>query len=150
MSVSAFPYGIMGPLVPVEINEDGDFDVTRTVSGGPSYAGIRLNGNGTADGNNANGADSFTTAVAVDPWLDAGNPSGVYVERTISFGTADWLDDIGASRVALSTNPRIGCTRPNTVGSDTLVVTFNFYDAPSGGTLLGTITDVQLNAAISP
>lgn len=131
------------------INTAGDLDVLRSGSGGTVYAGLQLRDDGTSDGNNADGSASFSSPTAEDNWLSSGSPTGVFVERTIVSGSADWLDDYAGSRVAITTQPRIGCQRTTAFGADNLIVTLDFYDAASGGTLLGSIANIQIQASRS-
>lgn len=135
-------------VVSTVINESGTFTVSRS-SSSDCYAGIRLNADGSADGNNNDGSASFASPVGVDDWWTSG-PKTVYVERTIVSGLADWIDDIGTGRVALSTSPRIGCVRTTSFGADTVAVTFNFYAGASGGSAIGTISNVGITAAKVP
>lgn len=102
---------------------------------GTAYARIRLNTNGDEDANSSATNPAFTSALR-GVWLDAGASNEVWVERILNSGTLN-NDDPGASRVALTTSPIYGVFR-TTQGSHTADVTFDFYDAASGGNLLQT------------
>jgi hypothetical protein len=69
-------------------------------------------------------------------WLDSGLNSEVWVERTVNSGTLD-TDTIGASRVSCTGDQIVGITR-TTIGTDNADVDIDYYDAASGGTLIGT------------
>lgn len=81
-----------------------------------------------------------------ETWLDSGNNTQVWVERTIISGTL--VVDAGTGRLACTTDRIFGISRV-TVGTDTTVIDLDFYDASSGGSLLDT-QRVTLTAEILP
>ncbi len=102
--------------------------------GADCFAGVRFNNDGTEQASDNVG----TFNVSRFNWLDQGAAVQVWVERTINSGTLDWMD-AGAGRLQLNTTRSFGNTR-TTIGMDTTNVTFDFYDAASGGKLLATVT----------
>ena len=125
------------------INTSADPSVSRSTAGVNCYAGLEVNSDGKCYGNNADGSASWASKVDLSQdWLSSGSSTGVYVEYSTSGGSADWVDDFGGagSRVAVSTNPRVGPVCTTGFSSDVVTVQLNFYDAPTGGTLLGSTT----------
>lgn len=90
---------------------------------------------------------SGTANNQLSTWLEAGSSSDVWVERTINSGTLDF--DAGAGRLNLGTTRLFGVQQLDGDGSGVALanVTFNFYDAASGGNLLDSIT-VSFSAEI--
>jgi hypothetical protein len=130
------------------INTSLVIDIYREVSGTTSYCGMRLNNDGTVHGNNASGTASFSSPTSEGSWLSSGSASDVWVEYTTVTGTPNWLNEIGAgTRVNLGTSRRMGVSRTTGFGADSFVCDFNFYDAASGGNLIGTITAAAIVAA---
>lgn len=103
----------------------------------PCIANVKIDNDGSVYRSNAAGAYGAASQV----WLDAGQNSDVWVERTIDAGSLD-TDTIGASRVAMTSDRTVGVQDSN--GSfaikATATVTVSFYDAASGGNLLDTAT----------
>lgn len=133
------------------INTNADVAVTRSGSGGNVYAGLRVNSDGSCDGNNADGSASYSSPVSEDNWLSSGSATGVYVEYESISGSADWEDTYGGDgvRVSVSTSPRLGVVRSAAFGADVKAIKLHFYDAASGGNLLGTITNAGGGSAFS-
>jgi hypothetical protein len=102
---------------------------------GTCYSGVRFNTDGDED-------DKCPTNVWNDgargQWLDSGSNSDVWVERTINSGSLN-DSDAGAGRLNLGTARAFSVSRAST-GTHTANVTFDFYDAASGGSLLDTVT----------
>lgn len=124
---------IHGPSGPVVSMNTANHSKSR-FSSGTAYAILRLNTNGNEDANTT-GSSNVLSAAARGTWLDGGSSSDVWVERTIDFGTALNNGDPGSGRIALTTNPTYGNLR-SANGSKSTTVTFDFYDAVSGGNLL--------------
>ncbi|KKL97104.1 hypothetical protein LCGC14_1837800 [marine sediment metagenome] len=104
----------------------------NTRSGGPCTQGIKIDSDGdfyVSDNVGSYGAASET-------WLERGTTSQVWVERTIDTGSLD-TDDIGASRVACTSDLELIVVRP-TSGDQQATGSLRFYNAPTGGTLLET------------
>jgi hypothetical protein len=116
-------------------------DISLLKVGATCFAGVEFNSSGE-EFRNANGGSTVFSFSRGD-WLDAG--SGVWIERTVNTGTLNWLD-AGTGRLALTTSRRYGVTRGTTPGVTTVNITFDFYDAASGGTLLDSVTiDIAAN-----
>ena len=105
-----------------------------------AYAGVEFNTSGVEYRNANGGSTSFTYSRG--NWLDVGSSSNVWVERTINSSTGggglNW-QDAGSGRLQLSTTRQFGVTRI-AIGTYTANVTFDFYDAASGGNLLDSVT----------
>lgn len=116
----------------VSPNTSGIFrdGVTGTV-----YGGIQFNSSGAEWANAGSGSTSFT--LSRGNWLDAGASSAVWIERTVSGDPLNWLDP-GAGRLVLSTTRAYGMSIDFN-GTLNSVVTFDFYDASSGGNLLDSV-----------
>ena len=98
---------------------------------GICQSGIRIGADGkyyTSDFNGAYGA-------AVGDYILGGTSSQVWVQRAITAGTLT-SDGIGASRVSCSTNRVMSVTQV-LEGTKFCTFTLSFYDAASGGNLLG-------------
>lgn len=134
MSVSAFPHGSMGgaPVPDPEVSPNTS-GVNRTINTGTCYAGVEYNNSGAEWASTNTGA--FTSSRG--DWLDVGNSSDVWVSRTINSGSLNW-EDPGTGRHNLGTTRRFGIQ--SSVGLRTANITVNFYDAASGGSLLGSAT----------
>ena len=114
---------------------------------GTAYARIRLDSDGTEDSNTVGNLSTLTDQ-ARGTWLDSGDAGDVWVERTINSGTLD-NDDPGAGRLNLGTGRIYGVSHSTPPrGSTTANVTFDFYDAASGGSLLQTNT-IDLTAEVN-
>ena len=77
-------------------------------------------------------------------YLENGTASDYWIARTIDSGTLD-TDGIGATRQVLNATYKTGITKTTSGsggGSKTATVTFNIYDAASGGNLMDTCTIV--------
>ena len=108
--------------------------------------------------NNANCTQNFKIATTGDftasdnvggygspdgTWLTAGAANDVWAELSISGDTLD-TDTTGGGRQQLDVDLEFGYLR-TTTGVDTGVITVDFYDAASGGSLLDT-ADITLTA----
>ncbi len=82
-------------------------------------------------------ASSSGTPTSRGNWLDFGLNSEVWVQRVINTGSLSL--DPGSGRLQLSTERIFGVQR-NGQGNKTCNLTFNFYDAASGGSLIGSAT----------
>lgn len=129
MASAAFPTD-GGPEVSANTN-----GVNKTRIGSACYAGVRFASDGDEDskgsGNSWNNGDR-------GQWLDAGAASEVWVERTINSGTLN-DEDAGTGRHQLSGTHNFSSVR-SVAGVKTTNVTFDFYDAASGGNLLDSVT----------
>ena len=103
--------------------------------GNPCWAGVRFNALGTELSNTP--ANSFT--VSRGDWLDRGDSTGVWIERTINSGPGFNITDPGAGRHQLSTNREFN-QQQVPLGTRVTNVTFDFWDAASGGNLLDSVT----------
>lgn len=132
-----------GPVVSMNTN---DFSTLYVSASGTSYARLRLNSNGNEE-TNSDASNATINSTVRGAWLDTGTASDVWVERTV-VGTLD-LDDPGAGRLNLGTSRTYGITyTAPPIGSDAATVTFDFYDAATGGTLLQTNT-ITITAEIN-
>ena len=133
MSVKRSAWASEGPTVSVTSTL-----VSRQKATVAAYANIEFNADGTENVNALAGTDTFSLNVGT--WLTSGNASDVWVERTVNSGTLD-AHDPGTGRKNLGTTQQYGIvdTTLNN-GADTAGVTFNFYDAASGGNLLESAT----------
>ena len=136
MSIGAFLIGCFGSSGPV-VSPSGS-GVTRLSSNNPTYAGVQYNTSGIEYANATAGTASYT--VSRGNWLDSGTTSEVWLERTLNSGTLSGSDP-GAGRHAM-TSTRTLAVQDTTLlgGAVTCNVTVNFYDAASGGNLLGSAT----------
>ena len=109
-------------------------NVTNTRVLQTCYAGVQYNTNGIdyASSNVGGWTNSRGN------WLDAGSNNDVWVERTINSGTLNWQDP-GSGRYQLNFSRSFGVSQ-SVVGIKTCNLTVNFYDAASGGNLLGSAT----------
>lgn len=110
-------------------------DVVNIRVGATCWAGIVFNAVGTELGNTP--ANSFS--VSRGNWLDAGDSSEVWIERTINSGPGFNVDDPGAGRHQLNTNRKFN-ENQTSIGVKITNVTFDFWDAASGGNKIGTVT----------
>lgn len=123
------------------VNED-TLNISWSNDAALVYAGVELRNDGTTY-RNLNGGVS-----AIGPltdWLASGTAAEVWVERVISSGTLNSLDP-GTGRLQLNTTRYYRVVDGNIAGGAVVCVfTLNFYDAASGGNLLGS-TSVTLSA----
>ncbi len=104
---------------------------------GICYAIVRFNSNGIEYKNI--GASSTTMNSSRGIWLDSGLNSEVWVQRTINSGSFNYTD-AGSGRLVLSTSRDFGVSKGGPGGSQICNVTFKFWDAPSGGNELDSVT----------
>jgi len=107
---------------------------------GTCYSGLRFHSDGGEDSLTAAGV---WTDNARGPWLDSGLNSEVWVQRVINSGS--FTVDAGSGRLVLSTIRAFYVTR-SVNGSKICNATFNFYDAASGGSLIGTTGAIEIEA----
>jgi len=109
------------------------------------YAGIVFNGGSPY----REEACTYAGVYNVDrtAWLDSGSASDVWVQRVISSGTLN-SNDPGSGRINVGTfSPYFEVVDTSlTGGAVTCTLTFNFYDAASGGSLIGTSGSLTLSA----
>lgn len=117
----------------VEINNADvyNFGITGTI-----YSGIQLNTSGQEFENAGPTSQSFT--LPRGKWLNSGSSSAVWVERTVNSGSLNWQDP-GTGRLQMNTTREYGVSR-TAVGTGTANVTFDAYDAASGGNQLDSVT----------
>jgi hypothetical protein len=121
--------GIVAPTVSFNAAFVSKLRFNNTCHAGVKYYAIGVEGAGGP-------AAVFDTARG--DWLDTGSGSQVWIERTINSGVLDWFDP-GSGRLRLDVDRSYGILRPS-VGIDTANVTFDAYDAASGGNLLDSVT----------
>jgi hypothetical protein len=109
-------------------------NVRNFLTSGTCFAGVRYNSVGTEYSCTNSGA--FTTSRG--NWLDAGDSSEVWIERTVNTGSLNW-NDPGAGRHQMSTTRTFGVSR-SIPGKQSANITVDFYDAASGGNLLDSAT----------
>ena len=85
-----------------------------------------------SDGDLYSGLPAFTS---YETWLDAGQNTQGWVERTIISGTLS--SDAGTGRLECTSDRQYGVLQ-TVVGTKTCVIDLKFYDAPVGGSLLDT------------
>lgn len=134
MTIIATATTVIVPDTGPEVSPSTDNVIYARFSAGTAYAIVKFDNNGTQYKNNAVDSTSLTTSMGV--WLDSGLNSEVWVERVISTGSFGYTDS-GSGRLVLSADRTFGVSRSNN-GSTTCTCTFNFYDAESGGSLIGT------------
>ncbi len=113
-------------------------NISTIGSDNPVVAGLQINTDGVEWSSNSAGTYNVGRGV----WLDEGDSSQVWVERTLDSGTLDV--DPGAGRLRLDTTrtyEKHDTTIPG--GAETCTVTYDYYDAPSGGNLLDSVTLVH-------
>lgn len=106
----------------------------KFTSPGSAYAIVKFDNNGIQYKNSSATSTSVTTSMGT--WLDSGLNSEVWIERVISSGSFNYTDS-GSGRLSLATDRSFGVSRSSN-GTTTCTCTFNFYDAASGGNLIGT------------
>lgn len=104
--------------------------------GSTVYAVLEINSNGLEYSNAT--ATSTVANSSRGNWLDGGLNSEVWVQRVIGSGSLNYSDP-GSGRLQLNTTRRFGVQR-SAQGTTTAGVTFNYYDAASGGNLLDSVT----------
>jgi hypothetical protein len=108
------------------------------------YAGITFNGGLPYQEESCTFAGSYT--VNRGTWLDVGSSDEVWVQRVISSGSLN-SNDPGSGRIRCDTSPYFEVVDTSLVGGPvTCTLTFNFYDAASGGSLIGSSGSLTLSA----
>lgn len=125
---------VRGPAV-----APSSLDVTSsTIEPDDCTAVIEYRTDGNEWVNDGNGGGIAT--VNRNTWLTRGSASEVWIERTFT-GTLN--EDFGAGRQQVTSTKRLTAFRDGTIsgaGATSATVTVNFYDAASGGNLLGSAT----------
>jgi len=109
-------------------------DSSNSRFGSTCYAGVQYDNSGEEYKRSNTGTWQGTSRGA---WLDGGSVGGVWIERTINSGSLN--TDALAVRLNLGTQRNFGLNRA-TPGTDTCNITFDFYNAASGGDLLDSVT----------
>ncbi len=104
--------------------------------GGTVYAYLKIDNDGIEYRNATSGSPAF--GISRGNWLDKGAAGDVWVQRVLDSGTLNGADP-GAGRLNLGTD-RIFGNKQIGVGDTSTTVTYNYYDAASGGNLLGSAT----------
>lgn len=126
-----------GPVVTANTGSVSNNDMS-----GPTFANLQYNSSGEEFENSSPTSNNVT--LSRGNWLDEGLSSEVWIERTINSGSLN-NGDAGSGRLQLSTSRLFGNTRVAD-GQQTANITFDFYDAASGGSLLDTVTfSIQAN-----
>ena len=105
-------------------------------SAGTCYATVRFGLDGIEYKNG--GATDTGHSTSRGTWLDAGLNSEVWINRIINSGTLNRFD-AGAGRKVMTSDRVYGISK-STNGTKTTNMTFEFWDAASGGNLLDTVT----------
>lgn len=124
------PFYPDGPVVSPSSDSENNSNTDATC-----YAGVEFNLSGQEKGRHFS---TGTYSVARGDWLDSGQNTEVWVERTINSGSLNGGDP-GAGRLILSTTRSYG-VQQTSLGSQPCNVTFKFYDAASGGNQIGEST----------
>lgn len=128
-------------------------DVLYLWEGATCYAGIRYSSNGI-EYINANGGSTTFSNTSRGNWLDSGNADEVWVEVSLdshSGAGLNWLNSgTGTPRIRCDNSPTYGVLRNSPSGTTTATITASFYDASTGGTLLGTGSSILLRAQYVP
>lgn len=111
----------------------------QTSFGVTCHAGVRYGSDGVETGEHFDGVFHLTRG----DWLDSGGSDEVWIDRTINSGALNEFDP-GAGRKILSTSRTFGTIR-TTIGTQLANVTFDFWDAASGGNMIGSVT-INLNS----
>lgn len=127
------------------VSPSSDPVIRGTLSPTDCFAGVQFRNDGTEWATAGDGGSEFTSSRG--NWLDVGAPSQIWVERTINSGSLN-SSDPGAGRLQLSTNRSYRVVEAG-FGTTTCNVTFDFYNAASGGRLLATVT-FSLTAESTP
>lgn len=120
------PFGLA--VSPSAVNNDNLNFMTQC------WAGVRFESSGVETGLNKDNVWDESRG----NWLDSGDAADVWVERTINSGALNDIDP-GAGRLQLSTTRSFSNTRV-AAGTQPCNVTFDFWDAASGGNNIGSVT----------
>lgn len=125
-----------GAPVVAQVDSAVFVDITRVRAGDDCYAGFTINSDGTLDGISSLGTKIYN--VDLGTWLAFGSSSDVWVERTITGGSPGTLndDDAGTGRLQLSTSRAFSIVETTQTETHTVIITFDFYDASTGGNLI--------------
>jgi hypothetical protein len=124
---------------PLPVVEFSAISLLNTRPSGACIAYIKLDADGSVYESDNTGAYGAATEV----WLESGETSEVWVERTITAGTLT-QDDIGASRVACTSDLVFG--NLSAAGTETGTDTLDFFNQASGGTAFYTRTNLTTSA----
>ena len=126
-------YGLLGQSAGIQVSANTN-NVTNDDTIATVVAGVQFNASGVEWASNTAGTYNVSRGL----WLDVGLPENVWVERT----TVASLDvDPGTGRKQLSTTHTYSVSDSTTGGGSVdAVVTFDFYNAASGGDLLDSVT----------
>jgi len=102
----------------------------------PCFAGIQIGSSGAENSTPTNGDQNYT--LSRGNWLDRGASSDVWVDRIITLGSFN-SEDAGAGRLNLGGTRQFRVVR-STIGTNTTNCTFNYYDAATGGNLIGSVS----------
>jgi len=112
----------------------GTISRTRSIN---TYARVRFGSDGIEYWTPSGGGPGYTLNKGA--WMDTGANTNYWVERTINSGTLS--TDAGAGRLAMTSNRDFGCIDTTDNGSPvTANVTFDFWDAATGGVKVGSAT----------
>lgn len=125
--------------------------VSTNAQGVTCYATVEINTDGRvySQGTGANQGSFTTTTVDRGGWLNPGyTASDYYVERGSLSGTPGTLnhkDEFG-SRVQINADREASVQETSTLDTHSCIFDIYFYDAPSGGNLLETVSGFELRA----
>ena len=125
-------------------------DVTGTVADpNDNYAGIKFFSNGTHFKTGV-GATSESYGSSLGNWLDQGNANRVWIQWVRTGGTlGDWnVTDAGDSRLNFDGSDYAWCISRTSLGTNSIIGHFDFYDAESGGNLLASTGTITISATV--
>lgn len=112
---------------------------------GTAYSIVEFDSDGSENAN-SNAISPTLTDGLRGTWLTTGTGAEVWIERTINSGSFNHTDS-GPGRLQLNFSRKFGVSQTGN-GTTTCDVTFDFYDAASGGNLLDTVT-ILIRAIVS-
>jgi hypothetical protein len=139
MFLLPFIAGSGGPL-PVTVPDPGwspSWTHDLTTSGVTCYAVLEWNADGSLK-YNALGSGPSTSGDAGD-WLVAGTATDYYLDITNlsgSPGTLNYVNDMSGGRAQLGTDRHVGVTETTTGQTHACTFDIEYWDAPTGGTML--------------
>lgn len=118
-------------------------DVVKASVIGTTYANLRYSSTGE-EFENSGRTDNFSTSRG--NWLDSGNNSDVWLERTINSGSLD--TDPGSGRLIMSTTRDFKVVDSDSGGSDVVCnLDIEMWDAASGGSVIDSVLGLEMRAA---
>lgn len=120
-------------------------NVSQSTVIGTCYANLRYSSTGEEFQNSNAIVNNYT--LSRGNWLDAGDPSDVWLERTINSGSLNL--DPGGGRLIMTSNRSFQCidTNPGAGGSQSANLDIEMWDAASGGSTFDSVAGLILSAS---